>query len=185
MANEPRVGKLIQGPACRDAIHVAIVPLVAGEILRRGYCVKLAQDSQEIVVYTGFDDEEALGVVDPFLDRTLVQIGERFWCFLIPGTVTGMRHHWSHPAFDQEATSVHERWLKEFCNRCHFDYQEVIKEAMSGSREICIEADGVDIHSSGELVCGEEELFWEHLEGLTGKTFDASMRDQTVWSCNC
>lgn len=47
-----------------------------------------------------------------------------------------------------------------------------------------IVAEGHDLHSAGEL--GEDyDLFWEHLEGLTGEQYDDDHRRGLGWSCTC
>jgi hypothetical protein len=82
------LGKLIIGEAHRDAVHVAVAPVVAQENLSPG----------DHVDANGGWAGERVGIVDPFL-REPVRKGDRFWLFLYPGTVTGLRHMWTHPAF--------------------------------------------------------------------------------------
>lgn len=93
--NTPEVGKLIEGQAFRDAIHVAIAPMVAGALLEPGDRVVLI--GGEAYATTSFDPN-AIGIVDPFLTKD-VNENERFWLFLFPNTVTSLRHVWTHPAF--------------------------------------------------------------------------------------
>jgi len=82
----PDFGKLITDPqARRDAVHVAVIPATAPCVLQPGQRLQS-------------------GVVDPFLTES-VQPGQRYWLFLFPGTVTGIRHVWSAPAFPEEASS--------------------------------------------------------------------------------
>ncbi len=92
----PGVGKLIpQGEdALRDAIHLAVAPVLAAEYLRPGQRVVLVGGRAQGVS----DGDPAVGVVDPFL-TVAVREGQRFWLFLYPGTVTSLRHVWTHPAF--------------------------------------------------------------------------------------
>ncbi len=92
--NTPQLGKLIEGPVGRDAVHVAIAPVVAGERLRPGSHVGLVMGE----ALGDSPDGAAIGVVDPFLPD-FVQPGQRFWLFLYPNTVTSLRHIWTHPAF--------------------------------------------------------------------------------------
>lgn len=76
----------------RDAVHVAIAPVVAGEKLYPGDPVGL---------YGGkaFDNVgEPIGIVNPFLANPVLG-GETFYLFLYPNTVTSLRHTWTHPAF--------------------------------------------------------------------------------------
>ncbi len=115
VANAPdsvRLGQLITGDAARDAIHVAVAPVVAGEDLNPGDRVGIHTDGKVYkecrVGYTG--------VVDPYLPE-MVREGERFWLFLKPGSVTSLRHVWTHPAF---SLKVPERKITTGkCPECH------------------------------------------------------------------
>lgn len=180
------LGKLIDSPQERDAIHVAVVPLIAGEDLYCGTRFKLAFGTTDVALKGNYNEKEAIGVVDPFLsDRIIIRKGQQFWGLLFPGTVTGMRHHWRHPSFENipVAKNEHEQWLRTFCDKYNFDFDELI-EAGIGVNEYVV-ARGKDLHSSKELETGEETLFWEHLEGYTGRKFDLNHRQKLEWSCSC
>lgn len=87
----PNLGSLCAHDARRDAIHIAVAPVVAGHDIDPGDRVGLKNGQ---AVYAGTH----VGIVDPFY-RLTVKKGETFWLFLFPGTITGLRHIWSHPAF--------------------------------------------------------------------------------------
>lgn len=83
-------------PEARDAIHLAVEPVVAGEELQPGQKIKLL-NGEAVWAKRG----DALGIVDPFLPRA-VQQGERFWLVILPRMITSLRHVWEHPAFPKE-----------------------------------------------------------------------------------
>lgn len=99
MSEQLPLGRVITDPKYhadyRDAVHVAVIPAVAGERLDPGMRVGLDRNGAYIECVNGVD---LVGLVDPFLPNA-VKRGERFWLFLLPGTVTSLRHHWQHPAF--------------------------------------------------------------------------------------
>jgi uncharacterized protein (TIGR02996 family) len=116
MDNGPQLGKLIEGgDDRRDAIHIAVAPGTAAARLAPGQHVGFARDGD---TETFGPSPTPIGIVDPFLSR-LVDPGERFWVFLYPGTITGLRHVWTHPAFEaapavamDTATSERDRFLR-------------------------------------------------------------------------
>jgi hypothetical protein len=83
----------------RDAIHVAVVPMVAGQTLQPGQRVELFTRKTALATRG-----VGVGIVDPFRDCA-VMCGETFWLLLHPNTVTGMRHHWSHSSFSDSGVS--------------------------------------------------------------------------------
>jgi len=96
----PAVGRLIEGEAYRDALHIAVAPVEAGEYLEPGERVYIGAGGVALVqARDGFVARTPpVGVVDPFL-ATAVYTGQRFWLFLFPATITSLRHVWTHPAF--------------------------------------------------------------------------------------
>lgn len=181
--DQPKIGEKIRGDAERDAIHIAIIPVIADDdYLWPGVKIRLRHGSHTLVFRDEYS-EESIGVVDPFLDGG-VKRGEKFWCWLFPGTITGMRHHWQHPAFDQEIekTGEHEQWLRSFAERWGFHWSEMIENASEEGEYVT--AYGYDLHSAEEL--GEDyELFWQHLEGFLNVRFSKSHRESIGWSCSC
>lgn len=185
-----KIGHLITGPAERDAIHIAIVPLVAGEELCKGGKVRLSSTDQTVALSADYFENQAIGIIDPFLDEWGVEKGQKFWCFLFPGTVTGMRHHWQHPAFleQREPLPAVEKWLRDFADRWHFDFNELIREATkapsSGPLSNYVTAHGIDVQGAQDLD-GEDRMFWDHLEVYTGQWFSQEHRDGLCWTCTC
>jgi hypothetical protein len=88
----PNLGAAPGEDARRDAVHIAVAPMVAAARLLPGQHVGLLDDGR---VYA---NDKPIGIVDPFLTESVLP-GQRFWLFLYPGTITSLRHVWTHPAF--------------------------------------------------------------------------------------
>lgn len=170
-------GKLITDKQERDAVHIAIAPVVAAEMLEPGQHIGFVDDGK---VGTS---KEPIGIVDPFLKEDVLP-GETFWMFLYQKTVKNLRHDWSHPAFENlksKDKGLAEAWLRNFASVWNMDFEEMVHEASHG---MGITASGMDIHGWSELDDGGAE-FWRQLEIYTGKKFDAAYREQVYISCSC
>lgn len=178
------LGKIIDEGAGRDAIHVAVEPVMAGEKLYPG---------QDIGIVNGkaFKSVDLVGIVDPFLKNTVMP-GEWFWLLVYPRTITSLRHVWSHPAFtDKESKeninvmpdkAVSEAWLRSFCENNDCPAYDTVMRAIEGRDEQSyfdeeyLHFDGLDAH--GEI----PDEFWDHVEIVTGKRI--TMRSKW-FSCSC
>lgn len=83
MSDQAKLGKLCSPNDARDAVHVAVVPMVADKKMRPGETVSV--------------NGKSVGVVDPFLADDV-----KNWLCLYPGSITSLRHDWTHPAFEIE-----------------------------------------------------------------------------------
>ena len=179
------IGKLLTGVVStdRDAIHIAVKRVVAAEDMRPGDSVALVYGTRNQVKCHNY--RERLGIIDPFLREQRVTKGQECWLFIEPNTVTGMTHHWQHPAIDNPSVPANESevWLRKFAEKWNFDYDEMIAEAQAPRGYIT--AMGMDIHSADELAPGDEVLFWQHIERLTGFKADDVHRKDFRWSCSC
>lgn len=93
-------------PEHRDAIHLAVEAVKAGEELLVGQAIGIING----VAYAAHTYPEIGGVtckvpyhgiVDPFLPRGPYE-NETFWFVMAPRLVTSLRHVWSHPSFPDE-----------------------------------------------------------------------------------
>jgi hypothetical protein len=185
MSNTP-VGVLLSGEAGRDAIHVAIAPVIATERLHPGDRIRFVEGSTERVEIAAAK-ASALGIVDPFLSRPVYE-GDRFWMFLLPNTITGLSHVWTHPAFDGTATPAAVMELAVAKTRI-----AEIAEALNLTYDALMEAANLWVDEEDYAVqYGSEtwrdrfpqhlEAFWEAYEVVTGTKVED--REQ-FFSCSC
>lgn len=162
----------------RDAIHLAVEPTVAKEMLKPGWDVGA----------DGTTEKPWVGIVDPFLKKG-VRPGEMFWLVLYPRTITSLRHVWSHPAFPDESemkahgeraasllSGASEEWLRDFISqKGGVNYEQVLQQA-TGDHNGAVYIEGAS--ESGDL----PDEFWYHVEVVTGK----QINKRTPWfSCAC
>jgi hypothetical protein len=89
-----KLGQLAPADAQRDAIHIPVIPVIAGDVLDAGDKVRMHSGR----VYRVTPGHASFGVVDPFRTEP-ARTGERVWVLLPPGSVA-VRHNWTHPAFE-------------------------------------------------------------------------------------
>jgi hypothetical protein len=175
MSTHPTPGQIITTEAHKDAIHVALAPVTAHHVLKPGERVFLNDLGH---AESSFLDG-GIGIVDPFLCRH-VKAGERFWLFMHPNTITGLRHDWSHPAFDKAIPSPSETWLREFAERWEMDYDDMVNGARAGT------AVYASTTCYGKCDIGSEwEIFWRHMEVIAGRPLSEEHRDNTTFRCSC
>ena len=85
-----KLGSIITTNQQRDAIHIAIAPVVATENIMPGEPIEFAI-AGNVEQVRGCNYDRAVGIADPFL-RGKVNVGECFWMFLKPNTITSLRH---------------------------------------------------------------------------------------------
>lgn len=176
------LGQIIEGDANRDAIHVAIAPVIAGESLRPGQGIAFESGSTERVRAYG----TTIGIVDPFL-RESVKEGQRFFMVLYPGTITSLRHEWTHPAFPQskvenDERSRSERWLMVYAEKmnCYDEPEKAFHNLLHGLRTGELFAHGSDLHGLYEL--DDADHLKKHAERYLGITIDWGRFEFT---CSC
>lgn len=178
---------IITDPQNRDAIHVAVAPVIAAHRLNTGAHVGLTRAGQ-----ASSRMEPHIGVVDPYL-KAPVHAGEKFWMFLYSQTVTGMRHHWEHPSFpdgpvlptEEDPKEKAESWLRDFAEVTGADYDHMLHIAATH----CVEGSqwGGDYLIEGGRWEGQPtpDEFWTHYETLTGKKPTSRYGLPGIFSCSC
>lgn len=178
------LGNLIDDSAARDAIHLAVEPVVAGETLYPGQHIGI-QDGVAIS-----RAEKKLGIVDPFITGVIPK-GHRFWLIVYPRQITSLRHVWEHPDFNQPAKRVEERfdesqkWIMDFAERVGLEYGVLIEGAdtwlsthngLWGGEYLCF----------GGLLEGEyvPDEFWEHYEKVRNVKVEENKRG-SFFTCSC
>ena len=177
MSNVPELGKVIDGNQYRDAIHIAVAPVLATERLAPG----------EHIGFVGVDKESVgrskspIGIVDPFLTGP-VFVGERFWMFLYQNSITTLRHEWTHPAFEPSPSaskSASVKYIENLASDVGLSYQALLDAAKDWIRYEEYETGGSRMEG---MVTPPE--FWDHYEAVTGEKVEADKR-QSFFSCSC
>lgn len=183
------LGTIIDENAGRDAIHLAVFPAKAGDILYPGQRVELSGNTAKA-------GGNVVGIVDPFLSGPVYH-DQHFWLVLLPRTITSLRHVWEHPAFTEDQPkqidpkAESEEWLRTWCrdNDCP-DYETVLAAISGGAipdndleYPISYIDDGeyITFYGTGAHASIPEE-FWKHAEIVLGR----SIRNRAEYfSCSC
>lgn len=178
------LGTIIDHTQKRDAIHLAVLPVVAGERLRAGEDIRV-----ENGVAMSANRPDSTGIVDPFLTVN-AKIGDRFWMVLYPRMVTSLRHVWSHPAFADDDTaavpsstnaparSVSQDWVAALAARLGVSSAGLMEAAEKYQSHGTYWRGGSNFE--GETI---PEEFWTHYEIVTGKSVGDDR--ESFLSCSC
>ncbi len=199
------LGTIIDDKQKRDAIHLAVIPVIAGEYLCPADNVFVIDDT----AYGASSVEQGIGIVDPFLDRA-VDKGEHFWLVIYPRTIKSLRHVWTHPDLPDElgtpSVSIDEvpagiissrkteseKWLRKFCAGADCPgYEKVIELIDTGTLPnpdpVYYKNGGTYakeyLHFNGDDAHGEiPSEFWGHVEIVLGRKVKYHSQ---YFSCSC
>jgi len=106
MSEAVELGKTFKNTRNRDATHIAVLSVTSEGGLLPGQHIGFVPGSKERVDLALPEDgwPDPLGIVDPLL-TTPPKAGEWFWMWMYPGTITGLRHEWDHPALTGAPTA--------------------------------------------------------------------------------
>lgn len=182
------IGTIISESEARDAIHLAVEPVIAAETIEPGKPVRLAFDGRAVRTYWHSD---GIGIVDPFLKEP-VKPGERFWLVLYPGQVTSLRHVWTHPKLDASnqklasaitgaaaSPEVSKAWLEAYADSIDVTYRALMRHAEEWLRHEEYWIGGAEFEA---LYFPSD--FWVHYETVTGEKVPEDRRQEFI-SCSC
>ncbi len=164
----------------------------------KGPCAPVAAETLKPGQHIGFEDGglrvtatppepyKLIGIVDPFLPEDVTK-GQRFFMFLYPNTITGLRHVWTHPAVSNDGRgvgSISEKWLRDFADEVDADYHEMMHIAST-------HCEGAKSTWGDYLIEGGKwegqstpEEFWTHYQNVTGKRPKNNEKPH-IFSCSC
>lgn len=164
----------------KDALHVAVAPVVAAHDLQRGDAIGfIVEGDCEKVGKV----DNPIGIVDPFLEEIFVYRGMRFWMFLYPNTITTLKHVWKHPAFEEKPNEMgaSEKWLREYAAEVGVSYEETMEHAQQSLQDN--EYYHTLSYDTPDIVFSQAENFWKHFEKQTGVL--VADKKKTFFSCSC
>lgn len=163
----------------KDAIHVAIVAVRAGRLIKPGEKCSINKDKEAI------PSEKGVGVADPFVKKN-IRRGETFWLLLNQDAVPNVRHVWEHPDVDfsppiKEASK--NGMIEEYAKELGCDYNDLLNLCSeivndSSSRDIVVVRDGKigteEEYPDSELFEEVEDLYdlWSEWGEETGYEFE-------------
>lgn len=177
------IGKIIDETAGRDAIHLAVEPVIAGASLNPGQDIGLRDGK-------AFPSRPYVGIVDPFLSKA-VQEGERFWLVVYPRQITSLRHVWEHPSFPSAVDPVLNRtgaahaasveWMRNYAE----EIDETVNALMNAATSKLDHGNWFYGNDSGKFE-GESVHpdFWHHYQVITGRIV-APDDQENFFTCSC
>ncbi len=166
----------------RDAIHIAVEPVIANTNLFPGAHVGITTTDGKTYAVPVAPGVEGVGIVDPFINCP-VKPGDMFWLLVYPREITSLRHVWAHPAFDDptEAPQTSDpkeesiAWIKDYAANLNVGYDDLMDSAGEWIKY-------EDYMVRGGILEGEHtsDEFWRHFETVTGTRGAGNF-----FSCSC
>lgn len=187
----PKLGQLITDEQHRDAVHIAVAPVIAGMTMKPGDRIGFTDNGDAYTVVT--NAKKSIGIVDPFLHEKAVYEGDKFYMFLYPNTITSLRHEWTHPEFEKEAALAEleptlyrlkgavaeEKWVSDFADNIGSNYAEI----MQGAEDYLQSGDYLVRGGTFEGYSIPDE-FWDKYEAIKRNTVKEEDRGSFL-SCSC
>jgi hypothetical protein len=177
MSSDVRLGYLIGREEKRDAIHIAIAPVVASHDIAPGQPIGFVRAGDSELVGIGVSP---VGIADPFL-KEVVAKGERFWMFLNPNTITSLRHEWTHPLFS-DAPSEDDLFIKFFAAKCGVRVERLLDNASYYADDDSHYLHMGENEDYKDVTSAEWDRFWAIFEQREGK---APKDKGSFFSCSC
>ena len=175
------LGNIIGDNEHRDAIHLAVEPVEAGQFMYPGQHVKIAEGKAYLA-----EPGKGLGIVDPFILGP-VAVGQKFWLVVYPRKITSLRHVWTHPDLPEPGANPVENKRKS-----SMEWMESYAKGFRKSAEEFLDAADDYVRSGeyfydGGLFEGEStpEEFWDHYNNIRGTNVKFSGWDTNFFSCAC
>jgi hypothetical protein len=175
------LGTIIGPNEKRDAIHLAVLPVIAKSKLSPGQSIKVSNG-------VASPSTKGLAIVDPFLANPLKK-GDRFWAVLKPRLVTSLRHVWTHPDFPNEEETrpvefdaqleISRNWISDFAEQLKMSYEELMEAA---ERWIFEENYTYDNSEAYKDHFKAFPTFWMHFKVLTGRSPHSEV---SFFTCSC
>lgn len=199
------LGTIITEKEKRDAIHLAVEPVIAGQILGPGEHIGIMDGK----AYGSKPGLKLIGIVDPFI-MTGLEEGDRFWMVIYPRKINSLRHVWSHPDLPDtvdiepplsRSKEVSREFIRNYISQnCGEDPDEkpyeghgeeygLTKQAEPTIYDCVVETasrstDRDNLHFGFTIYGRLTDEFWEHIGVLTDQYIPATMRAQSI-SCSC
>lgn len=183
--DDVRLDQILTGPANRDAVHIAVLPVTVNQNMDPGTkVIVVTQTEGKIPVVGPSKAGPADGVISPFLHEA-VKKGQTCYMLLFPGTITSLRHEWTHPKFKSLPANVvtgdiqeARRYFKDHEEEYGYDTDHLI-EAVRVGKEFCFgDDDGPDWARTNVD-------FQYYMQTLVGRVFAEDERENMSFWCAC
>jgi hypothetical protein len=173
------LGTIINESEKRDAIHLAVEPIIAASKLFPGQDVGIIEGKADVC-------DKPLGIVDPFLKHP-VYPGQYFWLVVYPRRINSLRHVWDHPDFPEESNNIQnkpdfkesEDWIKSLAESLDIGYENLMRGAENFIKNDFYLVEGETLED--EMTPPE---FWKHYQVVTKKQVPLE-KQRNFFGCSC